>query len=58
MTPFKPGPQGLSRRQLLKGLGVAPLLLRPSPSMDPRWLFDQPEAIPDRTPHSLSPTFV
>jgi tetratricopeptide (TPR) repeat protein len=48
MTPFKPGPQGLSRRQLLKGLGVAPLLLRPSPFHGSALLFDQPEAIPDR----------
>jgi hypothetical protein len=48
MTPFKPGHQGLSRRQLLKGLSVAPLLLRPSPFHGSALLFDKPEAIPDR----------
>ena len=47
MTPSKPGHPGLSRRQLLKSLSLAPLVLRPSPFHGSALLFAQPEAVLD-----------
>jgi Flp pilus assembly protein TadD/peroxiredoxin len=38
----------LSRRALLKGLGLTPLLLRPSPLHGYSLLFDAPSVLPDR----------
>jgi tetratricopeptide (TPR) repeat protein len=37
--------QPLTRRTLLKNLGLAPLLLRPAPFYGSSWLFGSPEAI-------------
>ena len=50
MTHSKNGHQGLSRRQLLKSMSLAPLLLRPSPFHGSALQFAQPEALPDRNP--------
>lgn len=50
MTHSKNGNQGLSRRQLLKSLSLAPFLLRPSPFYGSELLLDLPEAIPARNP--------
>jgi len=42
--------QFLSRRALLKGMGLAPILLRPAPFYGSSVLFGAPEAVPGRDP--------
>src|SRR5579862_1435819 len=42
--------QALTRRTLLKSLGLAPLLLRPAPFYGSSWLLGSPEAIGKQPP--------
>ena len=50
MTRHKRDHRGLSRRTLLKSIGLAPLLLRPSPFYGSSLLFEPPELLPRRNP--------
>ena len=50
MTRHKNDNQFLSRRTLLKTMGLAPLLLRPAPFYGSSFLFGSPELFPNQSP--------
>jgi Flp pilus assembly protein TadD/peroxiredoxin len=50
MTRPKNDNEFLSRRMILKSMGLAPLLLRPAPFHGSSFLFDTPQALPSQKP--------